>query len=158
MIITPTMVMAGMNLAGGIFGGLGAKKGANRGARMQAEWTARGQDLNFRSAKEGTLAGMGTTIGAWNNDALAQRENATITKDMALFGAGELADKKSRSTADHSMRMLGVQNSDTARSIEKFQNLLNASGSGRAASSSMAGMFGETGADVRDRMILGGFA
>ncbi len=147
MIITGAMAMQGLSSGLGFLGGMFGRRGADKIAKMKAALTARGQDLNYRSAKEGTLAGMGMNLAAFNNDALAQSENKKHTQEMALWGAGELANRKSQSSADHAMRMLGVNNSEQARTGKAFENYLNASGAAMTARAPMAGMFGDIGSD-----------
>lgn len=143
-----TLLSAGM----GIWGGLQAQAAADTSAAMA--WST--ADRKFTNEKYGMQAGMGMSLAQLNNNALAQRENAANTKDMALFGAGELSRKRSQSSVDNFQRMLGAQNSEQARDAQRFQGLLNATGQGLQSRSNAAGWFGPIAQDHIDRSVFRG--
>ena len=80
-----------------------------------------------------------------NNNALAQRENADLTKEMSMFGAGDLARKKSQNEYEHFQRMLGASDSPEARAAKRFDAQLRGDTQVRIANANMEGMFGATG-------------
>jgi len=127
----------------GIWGGMQAQAAADTSAAMS--WSA--MDRNLTQKKYGLQANMGMGVAQMNNNALAQRENADITKEMAMFGAEDLARKKGQVGVENFERMLGASNSPEARSAKRFEAQLNAQGAGMAARSTMAGLFGKIGDD-----------
>tara|TARA_B100000287_G_scaffold434993_1_gene501311 strand:- start:1459 stop:1908 length:450 start_codon:yes stop_codon:yes gene_type:complete len=143
-----TLLSAGM----GIWGGLQAQAAADTSAAMA--WST--ADRKFTNEKYGMQAGMGMSLAQMNNNALAQKENARNTKDVALWGAKVLSDEKGRAQVRNFERMLGAQNSEKARDAQRFQGLLNATGQGLASRSNAAGWFGPIAQDHIDRSVFTG--
>ena len=140
--------LAAATLAGGIFSGMGARAGAKEGAAA----TRYGADKQFAASKYGTEAGAWNQLMQLNNAARGEREAMANAKEMALFGVDTLDRKRSRNKREDALNMLAIQNSPEARSVSRFQNLMNASASAYPSLAKGEAMFGPTGAGRRFRL------
>jgi len=142
----PWMALA--TVGSGIFSGMGAAKGA----RQSAQATMYGADKQFAASKYGTEAGAWNQLMQLNNAARGEREAMANAKEMSLFGVDTLDRKRSRNKREDALNMLAIQNSPEARSVSRFQNLMNASASAAPSIFQKEAMFGPTGAGRRFRL------
>ena len=140
--------MAAATLGAGIFSGMGAA----RGARQSAQATMYGADKQFAASKYGTEAGAWNQLMQLNNAARGEREAMANAKQMSLFGVDTLDRKKARNKREDALNMLAIQNSPEARSVSRFQNLMNASAAAAPSILQKEAMFGPTGAGRRFRL------
>lgn len=143
----PWMALA--TVGSGIFSGMGAA----RGARQSAQATMYGADKQFAASKYGTEAGAWNQLMQLNNAARGEREAMANAKEMSLFGVDTLDRKRSRNKREDALNMLAIQNSPEARSVSRFQNLMNASA---AAAPSLAKGDAMWGTDHARRFRLTG--
>lgn len=140
--------MAAATLGAGIFSGIGAARGANRGAAA----TEYGARLSAGASKYGTDAGAWSQLMQLNNAALGEREAMANAKQMALFGVDTLDRKKARNKREDALNMLSIANSPQARDVSRFQNMMNASAAAYPSIAKGEAMFGPTGAGRRFRL------